>query len=266
MSLEARIEAALGQPVLRILPVHGGDLSDVRRADLADGRRVIAKSGPRVATEGRMLNALRAAAAPVPELLHAEDGLIVLQYLEETTPTATGWADLGTALRALHDRPGERYGWPEHYAFGEAPIPNDAEDDWPTFWAERRLLAFGDHLPADLRQRIERLAVRLSEHLPNQPPPALLHGDLWAGNVMFTAARPCLIDPACYYGDAEVDLAMLTLFGAPPAEFHAAYGPLAPGHEKRRPLYQLWPALVHLRLFGASYRSMVSRLLDTLGA
>ena len=70
-----------------------------------------------------------------------------------------------------------------------------------------------------------------------------------------------LIDPACYHGDAEVDLAMLTLFSQPPDTFIEAYGPFAAGWDERRPIYQLFPALVHLRLFGATYAAMVDRLL-----
>src|SRR5690606_6786281 len=103
--------------------------------------------------------------------------------------------------------------------------------------------------------------------LPRRPAPALLHGDLWSGNVL--AEGGCvtgLIDPACYYGHCEVDLAMLRLFGRPRSVFFEAYGPLEPGHAERLAIYQLWPALVHLRLFGASYRPLVERLLDEAGA
>lgn len=75
-----------------------------------------------------------------------------------------------------------------------------------------------------------------------------------------------LIDPACYHGHAEVDLAMLALFGRPGPAFHDNYGALEPGAEDRLPVYQLWPALVHLRLFGAGYRGLVERCLNAAGA
>jgi len=70
-----------------------------------------------------------------------------------------------------------------------------------------------------------------------------------------------LIDPACYYGHVEVDIAMLTLFDRPSTEFYDAYGPLEPGPEERLFIYRLWPALVHLRLFGSGYRSLVEQQL-----
>jgi fructosamine-3-kinase len=103
--------------------------------------------------------------------------------------------------------------------------------------------------------------------IPARPPPALLHGDLWSGNLLVRDGRlAAFIDPACYYGDAEVDLAMLDLFGSPGESFREAYGPLEPGWPERRAVYQLFPALVHLALFGSCYAGMVDRLLSRLGA
>jgi fructosamine-3-kinase len=111
------------------------------------------------------------------------------------------------------------------------------------------------------------VAERLPDLLPPSPPPAFLHGDLWSGNILVSEGKlAALVDPACYGGHCEVDLAMLTLFDTPPDEFWDAYGALDPGWEDRRSLYQLFPALVHLRLFGATYETMVERLLAQIGA
>ena len=172
---------------------------------------------------------------------------------------------LGEAVRALHAASGEAYGWSEDYAFAEVAIPNAPAADWPTFWAQRRLLPALPALPTPLGRRVERLAQALDARLPAAPRPALLHGDLWGGNVHGGAGRVWLIDPACFHGDAEVDLAMLSLFGRPPPGFADAYGALDPGWEERRPIYQLWPALNHVRLFGAGYHGMVDALLDAAG-
>jgi fructosamine-3-kinase len=107
----------------------------------------------------------------------------------------------------------------------------------------------------------------MPELLPASPPPSLLHGDLWSGNILVQDGRlAALIDPACYHGHSEVDLAMLSLFGEPPPAFWESYGELGDGWEQRRDIYQLFPALVHLRLFGASYGSLVDRLLSRLGS
>lgn len=266
MSLKARIAAALGAPVERLVPLHGGDLSEVTRADLSDGWRAVAKTGPMVRTEARMLQWMAAAGAPVPEVLHAEAGLILLDWLEETPPGPEGWRALGAALAHLHSQMGESYGWHEDYAFVAVEIRNASVRTWPEFWAERRLRPFTSALPPDAGQRLERLCARLPDLLPATPLPALLHGDIWVGNALFSGPRAHLIDPACYHGDAEVDLAMLTLFGQPHPAFWNGYGPLREGMDVRRPVYQLWPALVHLRLFGAGYLGLVSRLLERCGA
>lgn len=166
----------------------------------------------------------------------------------------------------LHGTEGEGYGWPEDYAFGSVEIRNSAHDTWPEFWANNRLRPFLEAVPKETAARLEALCDRLPDMLPARPRPALLHGDIWMGNALFSGPVAYLIDPACYYGDPEVDLAMLSLFGQPPAEVMDGYRALRAGHKARQPIYQLWPALVHLRLFGAGYHGLVTRLLSQSGA
>lgn len=265
MTWQDRVAEALGTEVVSAPPVQGGDLSEVFRAELSDGRRVAVKRGARVGTEARMLRAMAEAGAPVPRVLWASGDLICLEWLNETRASAVGWRALGQGLRHLHGETGKSYGWDEDYAFGRVGIENARLDDWGRFWAERRLLPFVSKIGTDLGRRIETLAAQVSDHLPKTPAPALLHGDLWVGNALFSDTDAFMIDPACYHGHAEVDLAMLTLFGQPERAFWEGYGAPEPGWEARRPLYQLWPALVHLRLFGAGYRGMVTDLLDQTG-
>lgn len=246
-------------------PLHGGDLSEVTLVDLADGRRVVAKQGPMVDREGRMLEAIAAARVPAPQVLGQSGDVLFLEALHETRPAPDHWARFGEDLARLHATRGPRYGWDEDYAFGPVAIPNAPAGDWPAFWAARRLLPFLPHLPTGLARRVETLAGRLSSLLPADPPPGLLHGDLWMGNLLPTPDAIHLIDPACYYGDGEVDLAMLHLFGSPGPGFAENYGPLAAGWETRRAVYSLFPALVHVRLFGASYHGMAERFLSAAG-
>ena len=258
-----RVAALLGQSVTGALPLHGGDLSEVVRVRLASGGSVVAKLGPLVEIEAEMLAAVAQTGAPAPQVRAAISGLIVMEDLAEDTGLAGAWADLGRVLRRLHGDVGRHYGWPVDYAFGPVAIENAEMDRWPAFWAERRLRVHLPFVPSDLARRVAALADRLEAHLPPDPPAALLHGDLWVGNVMARNGRVTgLIDPACYRGDPEVDLAMLALFGQPGAEFGHTYGALAPGWQARRQIYQLWPALVHFRLFGDGYRGLVDRCLD----
>ena len=198
---------------------------------------------------------------PVPWLL--------LEWIAPGRAGHASWARLGRELAALHrggaDDTG-RWGWPGDNVIGSLPQPNGWADDWGDFWARRRILP----LARDLHTRgaisprqlgvIERAADRAG-HLLGPASiadgPSLLHGDLWSGNVLFARGdHPVLIDPAVYIGHREVDLAMCRLFGGFPPRFYAAYAeawPLNPGHEDRLALYQLYPLLVHARLFGGGY-------------
>lgn len=259
---------ALAEQVLRAEPLQGGDLSQVCRLHLAGGGTAIAKTGPDPRAEADMLRAIAATGAPAPRVLAALPELLILEDLRETGQlTVPGWAALGRDLRRLHAATGAGYGWPTDYAFGKVRIANADAGDWPAFWAARRLRPFLPGLPTELAQPLEALCTALPDLLPAAPPPALLHGDLWTGNILMAGERVSgLIDPACYHGHAEVDLAMLCLFGAPPEAFWAAYGPLAQGWPRRRAIYQLWPALVHLALFGPGYAGLVRRLLSQSGA
>jgi fructosamine-3-kinase len=246
----------------------GGDLSEVLLVRRGDGRLSVAKGGPAVALEAAMLRRIASAGVPVPAVEAEHEGVLLLQYVEnDRVFSARAWASAGEKLRRLHAVTSDAYGWPADYRIGTVELDNRTRRDWPGFWGEQRLLATARLLDRPWRSRIEGLLPRLDRLLPKGPPPALLHGDLWSGNVLVHAGElAALIDPACYYGEAEADLAMLTLFDAPPEEFWDAYGPLEPGWRERRPVYQLFPALVHLRLFGPSYEGMVDRLLTRLGA
>ncbi len=262
-SLARRAAALLGGGVRAVDRLHGGDLSQVLRVALRDGRSAVVKASAPAEVEAEMLRALAGAGVPVPEVLAVGEGVLVLQDLGPDEGLRGAWADLGAVLRRMHAVRGGSFGWPRDHGFGPVPIGNAPCADWPAFWAERRLLPFCPNLPAPLAARVESLARRLPDLLPRRPPAALLHGDLWSGNILAREGRVVgLLDPACYHGHAEVDLAMLTLFGAPTPAFLEAYGSPEPGAAARRPIYQLWPALVHLRLFGDGYRPLVQRCLD----
>lgn len=268
----ALLSDVVGQPITAMRVLQGGDLSELRELTLADGSRVVAKIGDNVLVEAQMLRALADAGVPAPRVLQTRPLLIILEHLPETRPAPASWPLLGQVVRDLHRAPvppGAPWGWPADYAFGSVLIPGTIHGvaDWPEYWARARLLQGLEAVPIVLARRLEALAMRLPDLLPAAPRPALLHGDLWAGNLLFGPGGGVhLIDPACSIGHAEVDLAMLHLFGRPGEGFSESYGALEPGWDARRPIYQLWPALVHLRLFGDGYLSLVESLLESLPA
>jgi fructosamine-3-kinase len=250
----------------RLERLAGGDLSEVLLVPRADGA-LVAKSGPSVGTEAAMLRMLAGAGVRVPRVEGEHDGILLLDHVvNDGVLSPNAWADIGAELARLHARTGEAYGWPVDYALGTVALDNREGRDWPRFWGEQRLAATARLLDRPWRERVERLTAQLAEMLPAAPSVSFLHGDLWTGNILVMGGRlAALIDPACYYGHAEADLAMLCLFGDPPEEFWQAYGEREPGWEVRLPVYQLFPALVHLRLLGATYAPMVERLLDAAG-
>lgn len=264
-SVFARAGSLLRARVDSATRLSGGDLSSVSRLTLADGRSIIAKRGPLVAVEADMLDAIRASAVPVPVVYAAEAGLLLLEDLPASGKLARSWGHLAEILDHLHTPTAQPYGWEQDYAFGPVAIDNGRTANWVEFWADRRLRCHLSHIEPHLAHRVARLADRLAEHIPSTPPAALLHGDLWGGNILVERDHVAgLIDPACYYGDREVDLAMLSLFDQPPAAFYDACG-LAAGWEERQPLYRLWPLLVHVRLFGGAYHQQAGACFDRLG-
>jgi fructosamine-3-kinase len=263
-----RVAELTGVAADRLERLAGGDLSEVLLVRRPDGRLSVAKGGAASGTEAEMLRALARAGIPAPAVEGEHDSVLLLEYLRnDGVLSARAWADLGGWITRLHAHRAEQYGWPVDYSLGTVQLDNRQHRDWPAFWGKQRLVAAGSLLDRPWRVRVERLADRLGDRLPAAPPPSLLHGDLWSGNILVCEGRLAgLIDPACYYGHAEADLAMLTLFDTPPDAFWSAYGPLEPGWRERRPIYQLFPALVHLRLFGSGYAGLVDRLLTTIVA
>jgi fructosamine-3-kinase len=249
--------------VVRTAALHGGDIGEVVRAELADGSTVVIKSTSYDAhLEAEGLRALADAGAPVPEVLAVDPRRLVMSHVSGPAD----WAGLGTALAHVHGRTAERFGWHRDNVIGPLPQRNAWTRCWPEFFVEQRLVPYLDDLPPATATRLERaMAGPLEEVIDHDATASLVHGDLWTGNVV---EGRWLIDPAVHHADREVDLAMLALFGDAPAAFHRAYAeaaPLDPGWERRRPALQLAPLLVHVRLFGGGYVAGIERRLDELG-
>ena len=136
---------------------------------------------------------------------------------------------------------------------------------------DKRLLSAGflahraGKLPDDVYDRLQQFCAKLPEIVEEPPRPALLHGDFWSGNVLTWRSQPVgLIDPALYYGHAEMDLAFSTMFGGLGAAFvetYAVRAELRAGYRQRFAVWNLWPLLVHVYLFGGSYVAAVDQVL-----
>jgi fructosamine-3-kinase len=282
--LKARLETALGSPVVEAAPLGVGFGLTGLIVRLKDGRRLAVKArtrgdGPSLALEGYMLSELeRLSDLPVPHVHFAADDLLVMDFIDNDGGVITADVERHAAalLAALHATPRDSFGYERDTLIGPLHQPNPRYERWVPFFRDARLMfmACAAHeegrLPARLFARLNRLAEHLDDYLIEPAHPSLLHGDLWTGNVLVKGRRIAgFVDPAIYCGSPEIELAFTTMFGTFGAVFFEAYeslSPLAPGfHDVRRDLYNLYPTLVHVRLFGASYLGGIERTLSRLG-
>jgi protein-ribulosamine 3-kinase len=292
-ALDDALGDALGSPVVRSNGLSGGDINQAAQIALRDGRELFVKSNagapPGIfAAEARGLAWLaEARALRVPEVVavSAPDADVQFLVLELIRPAArAGGAGasfeqtLGQGLAALH-----RFGAPGFGLDHDNFIGRLAQDNrplaagaanWADFYRARRLepqlRMAADHglASAAMRSGFQRLFNSLASLVGSAEPPSRLHGDLWGGNLMADEqGQPCLIDPAVYGGSREIDLAMMRLFGGFGTQVFAAYRqawPLGPGGAERVDLYQLYPLMVHVNLFGGGYVGSVEAALSRI--
>jgi fructosamine-3-kinase len=248
---------------------------------LAGGQRAFAKVAAQEEAPAEIAAAFAAEAAslrwlaeadavPVPEVLAVTDVALVISMIPPGHATPSAAFRFGAELARLHAAGAGDFGAPWRGFIASLPLDNtpaSAEQGWPQWYASRRLLPYlrmavdsGALRPEDGRL-VETVIDRIDSLAGPAEPPSRIHGDCWAGNVLWSGDRGWLIDPAAHGGHRETDLAMLALFGAPDLDrIMAGYNdtmPLAAGWRSRIPLHQLHPLLVHACLFGASYREGV---------
>jgi fructosamine-3-kinase len=276
--LAETVQAVTGQPLVSARPLAGGCIAEVLRIELGDGGALVAKvsdpAGGGLAVEARMLRYLAEhSALPVPQVIHADDGLLLMDFIETTgglDARAEGHA--AELLAELHGLTAPAFGFDWDTLIGPLAQPNPWTEDWRDFFRDRRLLYMGrqaldaGRLPAASFAALERLCGKLERYIDAGTRPSLIHGDVWGGNVLARAGRiAAFVDPAIYFADAEIELAFSTLFGTFGEAFFDRYRqirPIAPGFlEVRRDLYNLYPLLVHTRLFGGGYAASVERSL-----
>jgi len=229
-------------------------------------------------TEAAGLNKLRdASGLRIPRVVGAfeQDRYqgIVLEFVESRQRSSTYWQDLGYGLAALHRHSQPQFGLDYDNYIGSLPQHNALTVSWSQFFADQRLTpqlrmaVDSGRLGGEAMRQFDALYKKLEGFFPDEKP-ALLHGDLWTGNVVVDdAGTPCLIDPAVYYGHREAELAFTHLFGGFEEAFYSAYAerfPLTPGFLERMDVYNLYPLLVHVNLFGGSYAAQVRSILESI--
>ena len=281
--IKQALEETFGRDIQKIRSVRGGDIANSYLLNTSGGP-IFAKilEGPKgmemLEAEKEGLTALSSTdALGVPVVLGCAStpagSCLLLEYVAPGPGSRASSRALGRGLARMHQVTATAFGWPRPNFIGSLPQKNSETMEWPTFYIHNRLAP--QYEMARSRQllskeeipEIDHMGARISSLVPNVSP-SLLHGDLWSGNYLISAdGTPYLIDPAVYYGHAEVDLAMSLLFGGFSQEFYDAYfeiRPKQPGFDMRVKLYQLYYLLVHLNLFGRSYHASVRGITSDL--
>jgi fructosamine-3-kinase len=209
---------------------------------------------------------------PVGYDVTGDTAFLVLEWLELGSGSSTAWTRMGEQLAAMHRSTcPQGFGWERSNTIGATPQPNLWMADWAEFWCTQRIefqLQLARRRGGNFPQGDRLLATIPKILAGHHPQPSLVHGDLWSGNAAITqSGEPVIFDPATYYGDREVDLAMTELFGRFPHEFYQAYDaayPLVPGYDRRKVLYNLYHILNHFNLFGGGYDSQANAMVDRL--
>ncbi len=228
------------------------------------------------ATEAKGLNLLSEAnEITIPAVIladeHETNSFLILEWIERGKRTKNFFENFGTKLARLHKHSNECFGLDHDNYIGSLPQYNKPDKNGVEFFIQQRLVKQieiakeHNNIEDSTINQFDKLFKKLPQLIPNEKP-SLLHGDLWNGNYMTDkSGTACLIDPAVYYGYREVDLAMTKLFGGFDSEFYGSYNneyPLQQGWQQRLDIFNLYPLMVHVNLFGQGYLGQVKQILS----
>ena len=175
---------------------------------------------------------------------------------------------LGKGLGELHLKSAESnpkmFGFPVEGFIGTTDQKKGLEDNWIDCFLNLRiipqlLILKSKTLDKEIINKVkEKIKTELLNH---EPINALVHGDLWSGNAgMDKSGKGVIFDPASWWADNEVDIAMTKLFGGFRKEFYEEYHrifPIKNGFEKRIIIYNFYHILNHANMFGGGYLNQV---------
>ncbi len=278
-----KLAKILGEEPTGMSSVGGGCIADSQIVSTRSGKNFFLKQGFSNGMFEKEAHGLQELTLPrvikIPEVISVGNDYLILEHIENGSRKKDFFKDFGRQFALLHKYSSDKFGFFEDNYIGSTPQKNLASDEeashWPTFyWNKRLLFQFrlaekNGYATSELSTLFSKLEYQLQKILNgSEEPPALLHGDLWAGNYMSDkSGNPVLIDPAVYYGHREADLAMTKLFGGFPPAFYRAYQktyPLNPDADKREPVYLLYHVLNHLNIFGTGYLGQAIQILKNL--
>lgn len=265
------IEDKLSQEIINISSISGGDINMVYKLTTSEDTCVLkvntTNSFPQMfEKEKKGLQSLAETSVKTPKVIQSfkESGyqFFIIEFIKEEAKRKNFWENFAIDLAKIHKAGNDTFGLDYDNYIGSLQQVNTPKNTWKTFFIENRIQPLIKHaidiklLKTDHLIEFESMFSRFDEILPKEKP-SLVHGDLWSGNLMCgTGQKPVFIDPAIYFGNREMDIAMTQMFGGFHNSFIDHYNeifPLEKNWEDRIEIYNLYPNLVHLILFGASY-------------
>ncbi len=279
--MQTKLSEALGQKVDTLDFFQHGQIGDIYKASV-EGQTYVVKTSSKVdklAIEAKMLADLHDAKIRVPKVILRQDSFLVLEYIESGKQTKyTEEIEAAKLLTTLHTVTNDSRMFGYYYDTSIGPFPQKNEQtqyNWTLFLGQMRIMPMAricydeGKITKQMIERLEGLCRDLYKRIDMSTiHPSLLHGDVWSGNVLFEREGACLIDPAIYYGDKEMELAFILLFDTFGETFFNAYREVHPLSEdfykSKVPLYQIYPLLVHVALYGSSYVGQLELILKRL--
>ncbi|HEY8401401.1 MAG TPA: fructosamine kinase family protein [Cytophagaceae bacterium] len=275
------VSRELGLLQVDLQPLSGGCISSAFKVSVPGAEyfiKVNAENKGLFAAESEGLRLLKDThTVNVPEVIASgiwgDYGFLILELIHSGRPASQFWDKFAEGLASLHKNTSDYYGLSSDNYIGALPQINSPGNNWIEFFITHRLeyqlkMAMdAGKIPKSVCDDFQLLYKKLPDLLVLEPP-ALIHGDLWSGNfIVNSKGEAALIDPAVYYAHREIEIAFTTLFGGFDSRFYSVYQevfPFQPGFEDRIDIYNLYPLLVHVNLFGGSYLGSVKSILKRL--
>lgn len=275
------LSEVLGQEVQKLDLLQHGQIGGVYKANIAGCDYIVKYSdeADKLAVEAKMLNDLRDVKIRVPEVILSKGPYLVMEYIQSVYEDRyTQELEAAKLLSRLHSVSNESRMYGYYYDTTIGPfvqINEQTQYNWTLFLGQMRIMPMAKRcydegkISKKMLEQLEGLCRDLYKRIDMSTIyPSLLHGDVWSGNLLFDEKGACLIDPAIYYGDSEMELAFIVLFNTLGETFFDAYHEVHPlskeFDEVKLPIYQIYPLLVHVALYGSSYGTQLEQILKRL--
>jgi fructosamine-3-kinase len=277
-----KLQSFLDLEITGLNPQSGGDINEASILTFETGSKYFLKwntsaSDSMFETEAKGLELISNAKTElvIPDVILSGKSFLLMSVIDHGSGNSDSDFNFGIELAKLHKHSSESFGLDHDNFIGKLYQKNTVHHNWADFFISERIepqIKLGidsGKFSNSIFGKIQRLSSNIDTIFPKEPS-ALLHGDLWSGNYMFTKnGKASIYDPAVYYGHREMDLSMTRLFGGFSSEFYGGYQseyPLADGFQQRIDLCNLYPILVHANLFGGGYVNQALRIIDKYGS